>query len=163
MLVCVCLFVVHLMSCGPGWVVFWGCLKRSLCGYAAGGRDMDAGGSDGGPETSRWSRACSCGGVLGNAWVKTVPLICWWVVAHGPHLTALTFLYAGRVAQAGWLLQYCLGAAWELEQREEIYLKNKLNPGAAMPQRHAVSRSQGVAVPGGPHVLALLEKRVSCA
>lgn len=24
------------MSCGPSWVVFWGCLKRSLCGYAGG-------------------------------------------------------------------------------------------------------------------------------
>lgn len=46
--------VVRLMCEGAAeFGVFWGCLKRSLCGYAAGGRDMDAGGSDGGPETSR--------------------------------------------------------------------------------------------------------------
>lgn len=51
---CVCVVVVRLMCEGAAeFGVFWGCLKRSLCGYAAGGRDMDAGGSDGGPETSR--------------------------------------------------------------------------------------------------------------
>lgn len=76
-----CCVVVHLMC--VVWAklgVFWGCLKRSLCGYAGRGkawtREARMAGHRG--PVRRVRPVCDAGGWEVLGWVKTVPLICCW-------------------------------------------------------------------------------------